>query len=325
MHRYIAYVFGCVLSVCILAAGGYSSVASAAAPTPFNVEKRFLYIQPGQTVFSIVKVLYPDQPDQWPKIIKQIVKKNPHAFENKDATRIIIGERIQLPSLKTSVKPVAGKNVIYKAPEAVGQVIQVRGKTFAISAKKKRRDLQPGSELYVGDRLYTGVKGFMRLSMIDEAKIDMRCNSEMLIEDYKLLRAGNRSVIYLIKGSLRKITGTIGKMADDVYEMKTPMATVGVRGTEYALRVLQAHGCDGSLDVNSNGLFVKVNRGAIDLKNKSGTQALNEGDAAHVTGDKNAPQAIDVKNGVFDAASEDDDEVSWWWWLLGIVVIAAAV
>ncbi|MCW9013254.1 MAG: FecR family protein [Gammaproteobacteria bacterium] len=307
--------------------GGYlmldSHDVSAAKSASFNVEKRFLYIQPGQTVFSIVKVLYPDQKDEWPAIIKQIVRKNPHAFVNKDASRIVIGERIQLPALKTSIKPLVGKNVIYKGSEAVGQVIQARGKSFAISSKKKRRDLGLGSEVYVGDRLYTGVNGFMRLSMIDDAKIDLRCNSEMLIEDYQLLRAGNRSVIYLIQGSLRKITGTIGKMAADVYEMKTPMATVGVRGTEYALRVLQAHGCDGSLDVNSDGLFVKVNKGAIDLKNKSGNQELIAGDAAHVTSEENDPQAIKVEGGVFDAAEEN--EVSWWWWLLGIVVIAAAV
>ena len=297
-----------------------------AAPAPkFNVEKRYLYIQPGQTVFSIVKVLYPDQEDRWPDIIRQIVRKNPHAFKNKDASRIVIGERIQLPSPRESNQSLHAKSLVYKAPEAVGQVIQARGKTFAISPKKKRRNLAPGSEVYVGDRLYTGVKGFIRLSMIDDAKIDLRCNSEMLIEDYKLLRAGNRSIIYLIQGSLKKITGSIGKMSEDVYEMKTPMATVGVRGTEYALRVLQSHGCDGSLDVNSEGLFVKVNTGAIDLKNKSGTRELNEGDAAHVTSDQADPQAISVQGGVFDAAKSEEEQSSWWWWLLGLVLIAAAV
>ncbi len=292
-----------------------------AANADFKVEKRYLYVQPGQTIFSIVKVLYPDQKENWPVIINEIVKKNPHAFERGVASQIRVGERIELASFKSGIKP-ATKMMVYKGPESVGQVMQARGKTFAISAKNVNRELAIGSEIFVGDRLFTGVDGFMRLSMIDEAKIDMRCNSEVLIEDYRLLRAGNRSIIHLIKGSLRKVTGSIGKMAEDVYEMRTPMATVGVRGTDYAIRVLQSHGCDGSVDVNSDGLFVKVNAGAIDLKNKSGTVGLNEGDAAHVSSDGANPQNIRVGDGVFDAAEEEGS--SWWKWLLVIVLIAAA-
>ena len=298
------------------------SVQSHAVTPDFKVQKRYLYIQPGQTVFSIVRVLYPEQQDQWPGIIKEIVKKNPHAFQNGIAEQIKVGERLLLPTQKSTIRSSA-QVVVYKGPESVGQVIKSRGKTFAISAKNEHRDLDLGSEVYIGDRLFTGVDGFLRLSMIDEAKIDLRCNSEMLIEDYQLLRAGNRSVIYLLKGSLRKITGSIGKMANDMYEMKTPIATVGVRGTDYAIRVLQSHGCDGSLDVNSDGMFVRVNNGAIDLKNKAGTTSMNAGDAAHLTGENASPDGINVKSGVFDAAEEDEGS-SWWWWLLGILLIAAA-
>ena len=297
--------------------------ADVSSGSTFKVQKRFLYIQPGQTIYSIVKVLYPHKKSQWSKIIHQIVKTNPQAFKKNDTSQIIVGQRIKLPGLNTDIKPVAS-TVLYKGSESVGKIIQARGKRFAISNTNKKRDLNVGGEIFVGDRMYTGKDGFIRLSMIDDAKIDLRCNSEMVIEDYQLMRAGNRSIIYLIKGSLRKITGSIGKFADDVYEMKTPMSTVGVRGTDYALRVLQTHGCDGSLDVNSDGLFVKVNSGAVDLKNKSGSIGLDEGDAVHVKGDNTSPQSININDGVFDRADEEESESSWWWWLLGILAIAAA-
>lgn len=293
--------------------------AQSVAAADFESHKRYLYVQPGQTVFSIVKVLYPDNKQQWPEIIQGIVEKNPHAFKNGAAAQIRVGERLLLPSLKAAM-PASASVVVYKGPEAVGQVVEARGKVFAISRKDKRRDLQAGNEIYIGDRLFTGVDGFLRLSMIDDAKIDLRCNSEMLVEDYQLLRAGNRSVIYLLKGSLRKITGSIGKVASDLYEMKTPVATVGVRGTDYAIRVLQSHGCDGSLDVNSDGMFVRVNAGAIDVSNGSGTVGLNDGDAAHISGNNARPENIEVGDGLFDAV----DGSSWWWWLLGILIIAAA-
>ncbi|MCW8936291.1 MAG: FecR family protein [Gammaproteobacteria bacterium] len=276
------------------------------AAAKFNVQKRYLYVQPGQSIFSIVKILYPQDKEQWPYIIKQVVKKNPHAFIGADATKIQIGERLELPAISSNFKSkTSSKVVAFKKIQAVGQVIQNRGKTFVISNKNKKRTLDIGSEIFVGDRVFTGVKGFIRLNMIDEAKIDLRCNSEMLIEDYQLLRGGNRSVIYLIKGSVRKITGTIGKMADDIYEMNTPLATVGVRGTEYAIRVLQQHGCDGSLDVNSKGLFVKVNRGAIDIKSQKEALALNQGEAAHLADETGRLKGIEAGDGVFDSAQND--------------------
>ncbi len=276
----------------------------SAGAARFNAQKRYLYIQPGQSVFSIVKVLYPNQQEQWSQIVKKVVKINPHAFENGNAIKIRAGQRIELPAIRTKAKPaVAYKPVVVKAV-AVGQVIKRRGKTFTIAEKDKikrvKRNLDVGSEIYVGDRVFTGVNGFIRLNMVDNAKIDLRCNSEMLIEDYQLLRGGNRSVIHLIKGSVKKITGTIGKMADDIYEMHTPLATVGVRGTEYAIRVLQQHGCDGSLDVNSKGLFVKVNRGAIDVKTKKEKREVKQGEAAHLADDKSKIISIKIQDGVFD-------------------------
>jgi len=300
------FSFRIFISALIVALCLCSNIA-VAADSKFNTQKRYLYVQPGQNIFNIVQVLYPGQQKHWPAIIRKIVKTNPHAFIGADSTKIQTGERIQLPAYSSTIKPVATttKAVVYKGPQSVGQVIKNRGKTFAISKNKKRRNLDIGNEVFVGDRIYTGVTGFVRLSMIDDAKIDLRCNSEMLIEDYRLLRGGNRSVLHLIKGSVRKITGSIGKVADDIYEMHTPLATVGVRGTEYAIRVLQSHGCDGSLDVNSQGLFVKVNKGAIDVKSTKQKVSLNKGEAAHLSNKDSKLKAIDANAGVFDSAGEN--------------------
>ena len=283
------------------------SGVAMAADSKFNTQKRYLYVQPGQNIFNIVQVLYPGQQKHWPAIIRKIVKTNPHAFIGADSTKIQSGERIQLPAYSSTIKPVVSttKAVVYKGPQSVGQVVKIQGKTFAISKNYKRRKLDIGNEVFVGDRIFTGVKGFIRLSMIDNAKIDLRCNSEMVIEDYQLLRGSNRSVLHLIKGSVRKITGSIGKVADDIYEMRTPLATVGVRGTEYAIRVLQSHGCDGSLDVNSQGLFVKVNKGAIDIKSNKQKVSLSKGDAAHLSNKDSNLKAIEAGDGVFDRVKEN--------------------
>ncbi|VAW67254.1 hypothetical protein MNBD_GAMMA09-3084 [hydrothermal vent metagenome] len=294
---------------------------AAEASGKFNTSKRYLYVQPGQSIFSIVTVLYPDQPAQWSSVIKKIVRNNPHAFRNGDAAKIIAGKRLEIPSIAINVKPLVAAANDGKIPKAVGRVLKKQGKVFSVFREKESRDLQVESQVFVGDRVFTGEKGFVRLNMIDDAKIDLRCNSEMLIADYQMKQGNNRSVIHLLKGSVNKVTGSIGKMSGDVYEMHTPLATVGVRGTEYAIRVLQDHGCDGSVDVNSNGLFVKVTRGAIDVKTDKKEQALNKGDVAHME-DKNAElESIEVNDGIFEAVPVDNRKAGAVLWLLCLVPI----
>ncbi|HED32941.1 MAG TPA: hypothetical protein ENJ08_01805 [Gammaproteobacteria bacterium] len=305
------------------------SFAAAAA----TKHKRYLYVQSGQNIFSLVKVLYPDQQKQWSSIIKKIVKINPHAFVAADANRIVAGQRLEIPVISSKTrrrKPaVVKKAVVHKAAVAVGSVIKKQGKVFAISSEAKSRNLNVGSEVFVGDRIYSGVKGFVRMSMIDEAKIDLRCNSEMLIEEYKLKQGDNRSVIHLIKGSVKKITGSIGKMAEDLYEMRTPLATVGVRGTEYAIRVLQAHGCDGSVDVNSKGLFVKVNRGFVDVKAAEEQKAVAVGEVVYMADQNEKIKRIDAREGVFEAVPEEKKSypggVLWLIWMIPVLIVLRKV
>lgn len=323
------------------------SVSVFAAPSDtsrFNITKRYLYVQPGQTVAGIVRALYPDDEASWLDISRRLIATNPHAFENGNVNKMIVGARIEIPRLETYAAP----DKLIRL-EVVGNVTHKRGVTFAIDSNKKRRDLNKNSSVYVGDRLFTGADGFMHLKMIDDAGIDLRCNSEILIEHYKLVPNGNSSVIRLLKGSLHKVTGKIGKNITDRYELRTPVATVGVRGTEYTLRVLQSHGCDGSIDVNTDGMFVKVEKGAIDVSNSTGDTSLEPGTALLVASNKTKPVAVKVKEGVFDAikpkpastvpvpaieasplepvaepAEEQDKGRSWWWILLGVLVLAAA-
>jgi len=270
--------------------------------TKFNTQKRYLYIQEGQSIYSIVGVLYPGMRKYWVNIINQVVADNPHAFIGRNAAKIKVGERIVLPVV--NFKPRRSRPVQKKAPpviiQVVGEVVAKKGNTFALSKKEQKRTLALKSKIYVGDRIFTGVEAFIRLKMIDDAKIDLRCNSEMLIEDYQMKPGANKSVIQLVKGSVKKETGIIGQSEGDIYEMRTPVATIGVRGTEYVIRVLQQHGCDGSLDVNNKGLFVKVKRGAIDVASKIDVQAVNQGEIVHLLNDKSPMKKMATDNGIFE-------------------------
>jgi len=154
----------------------------------------------------------------------------------------------------------------------------------------------------------------------------LRCYSIMVIEDYELKADNRKSVLNLLQGSLRKITGEIGKWKEDVYELRTPVAGVGVRGTEYALRVFQSKGCGGTVDTGDDGLYLKVIKGIVDVHTKKTKTEVAKGDTLYIKSAESEPVKNVVKPGVLSPVVEkpepEDDSISSWWWLLALGLLA---
>ena len=308
----------------VIAIAPASSVNAAEA---IQADIRYLYVQPGQTLHNIVRRLYPKRQSEWEKLEQQIVRDNPDAFVNGDKTQMKAGVRLELPR-RMVVKP----RPIINKPSQVGEVIIARGETLAVNQQKISRDLDVGDAIFVGDKIVTGEDGFLRLHMADDARLDLRCYSIMVIEKYNLQKTNRSSILNLLQGSLRKVSGEIGKWAEDVYELKTPVASVGVRGTEYALRVFQSKGCDGSVDTEDNGLYIKVINGLVDVHNKAAKTTVAKNDTLYIPLPDKAPVEKEIKPGVLEpvkvAAVVEEEEKStspWWWAVLGVIIIALAI
>ena len=298
-------------------------VAPVLAQDQINAEIRYLYVQPGQTLHNIVRRLYPERMKEWPQLKQQIVRENPHAFIDGDETRMKAGVRLDLPK-RMVLKP----RPIARAPSQVGEVILARGQTIAVNLNKVSRKLGVGDAVFVGDKIITGETGFLRLQMVDNARLDLRCYSIMVIEKYDLQSATRSSILNLLQGSVRKVSGEIGKWAEDVYELKTPIASVGVRGTEYALRVFQSKGCDGSIDTDDDGLYIKVIDGLVDVHNKAASTQVVKNGTLYIPTPDTAPEDKPIQAGVLEPVKEEPEEesgVSWWWALLGAIAIALAL
>ena len=304
-----------------------SPVPASAAEEAIRADTRFLYVQPGQTLHNIVRRLYPQRQSEWGQLEQQIVRENPDAFVDGDKTKMKAGVRLQLPKrMVVKPRPVARK------PSQVGEVLVARGETLAINQQKVSRDLNVGDAVYVGDKIVTGENGFLRLRMVDNARLDLRCYSIMVIENYDLKSKKRRSILNLLQGSLRKVSGEIGKWTEDIYQLKTPVASVGVRGTEYALRVYQSKGCDGSVDTDE-GLYIKVINGLVDVHNKAAKTAVAKNDTLYIPLPDKAPVEKEIKPGVLEPVEAapvvvEEEEKSanpWWWAVLGVIIIALAI
>ncbi len=300
------------------------------AKKEFNADTRYLHVQKGQTLHNIVKRLYPNQVKRWPKLSSDIVRQNPHAFINNDPTRMKADVRLTLPQ-KTVLRAVPIKPV---KKQQVGVVVKSSGSVLAVDKRNVSRKLTNGTPVFLGDKVITGENGLVRLRMIDEAILDLRCFSIMVIEKYALNVSHRKTILNLLQGSLKTVSGKIGKLTKDVYQLKTPLASIGIRGTEYALRVFQSKGCGGTIDVD-DGLYLEVINGLVDVYNEAGREVIAKGEAVSVPLPKAMPRKVKIKPGVIKhdvvkpvlAANikEAEEESSIWWWLLGIVAVVLLI
>jgi hypothetical protein len=131
----------------------------------------------------------------------------------------------------------ASASIAFAADEA-GTVLGIKGDVVAKSGDASRTLLKD-DPIYVGDTLVTGDNSYIVITFIDGAKASVRPNSELEIARYSQSESDNGALINLVKGGLRAVTGAIAHKDPESYKVKTPVATLGVRGTEYYLRICE--------------------------------------------------------------------------------------
>jgi len=86
-----------------------------------------------------------------------------------------------------------------------------------------------------GDRIRTGADGVAILVFTDEGRISLRADSELLIRHYEIDPTGvkTRIELELVKGTVRQISGNGSRAQPERYRLNTPVAVIGVRGTDF--------------------------------------------------------------------------------------------
>lgn len=120
---------------------------------------------------------------------------------------------------------------------AVGQVTLLIGDTRVTGPNRKgSARLQTGAAIYPGDIIHTRASGHAHLRFIDGALMSVRPASRLTIEAYNYdpkIPANNRVSFKLEEGIARSISGKAAKDARENFRMNTPVAAIGVRGTDF--------------------------------------------------------------------------------------------
>ena len=124
------------------------------------------------------------------------------------------------------------------ADSMVGEVIFSTGKVWALDQNGDRKLLNKGSLLHRGQQVFTDTKSYLQLKMVDQGFLSLGPDSILEIVEYKFdanNQSENKVRIELKQGTIRSITGAVGQTDKKRFRLNTPVAAIGIRGTDFSL------------------------------------------------------------------------------------------
>ena len=206
------------------------------------------------------------------------------------------------------------------AQASVGRVLFKYGNVTVDSVNA--RLLRQGATVDEGDVIVTGPKGYVQLLLDDGTKVAIRPNSSFEIEALEMPATATAPAVgagitlkasfKLQKGGFRTLTGRIAQQNPSVYQVTTPAAIIGVRGTNYSTRL-----CAGDCGSGDDGLYVGVSEGEATLTNSAGELDIPKNAYGFAENFNTPPQrllsppaSLQEEGSISLEASDDDEEGS---------------
>ena len=114
----------------------------------------------------------------------------------------------------------------------------VKGKV-SIGSSVAERALASGDPINAADTVYTGPDSAASMVLRDGTVMVLGANSRMELKNFAFdatTYEGNVAVA-LMRGTMRMITGLVGKTRHDAVQVNTPTALIGIRGTDFIVEV----------------------------------------------------------------------------------------
>jgi hypothetical protein len=158
------------------------------------------------------------------------------------------------------------------AAELFGTVDAVSGSAFVADQSGKSVTVSAGQKIYEGQTINSGPDGEVHLVTEDGGIIAVRPYTTFRVDEYKAEgNSTDKIFMSLLKGTVRSITGWIGKSNNSAYRITTPTATIGIRGTDHETTVIDKG------DGDEPGTYDNVNEGSTVLKTQHGTAEVTPG------------------------------------------------
>lgn len=192
------------------------------------------------------------------------------------------------------------------AAERAGDITLLTGRATAAGSSGDIRPLAKGGVVYPGEMINTGPNSYLNIKFTDGGRVLLRPNSRFQIEEYRYRpRPADRpeaarnveaeddgnALFSLLKGGFRAVTGLIGQRNHDNVKVRTPVATIGIRGTDFEARVCQRD-CFDIDPAPRDGLYTGVFNGGISITNDAGTLNRDVGQFGFAPGFSQPPAGL---------------------------------
>jgi hypothetical protein len=120
----------------------------------------------------------------------------------------------------------------------IGYVKTVSGDASVTTAGKKIK-AEVGTAIHQGSVLQTGAKSRMGVTFKDETVMSFGPDTQFTVDEYLYEPAQGKLKLSskLSNGTLNYVSGVIAKLQPSAVTVKTPSGTIGVRGTQFLLKV----------------------------------------------------------------------------------------
>jgi hypothetical protein len=122
-------------------------------------------------------------------------------------------------------------------PQA-GFVKSVRGNVQLLSTAGTPRAANAGDALAAVDRILTGPDSSASVVLRDDTTLVVGPSSRLDLKEFHFNATTHEGgvLVSLLRGSMRMITGLIGKTNPDAIRVETQTATIGIRGTDFIVQ-----------------------------------------------------------------------------------------
>jgi FecR protein len=129
-----------------------------------------------------------------------------------------------------------GCTMVNAAPAKIGEVTLSIGQSMIEGRVLELSSVQKGRSIFEGDTVKTFASGHVHIRFVDGAMVSVRPNSVLAIHEFKYDAANPVNSLIRLSleaGEVRSISGAAAQAAKDRFRLNTPLAAIGVKGTDF--------------------------------------------------------------------------------------------
>src|SRR5467141_192616 len=179
--------------------------------------------------------------------------------------------------------------------ESAGKVLSADGDVLVLRGSHILR-LFRGAAVESGDQIHTGSDGKVLVVFTDSGLVWIRGNSDFVVDEYSYAQGRRETAFFsLLKGGARSVTGLIGRRTRSNFRLRIPVATIGIRGTDFSVVMCQRDCRDADGSTAARGLYGEVIQGRIavtPLEDRLLEREFGAGEFFHLADERSTPTPL---------------------------------